>query len=123
MWSEFEEIPNPKSQIPNHKHAPKTTKGKGSISHCMAQRAPGSYNPVVKHAVDKKKRLAQYRKTIEALEQVRARELANMTDEEALRKIESLQCAGEPWRARPDWSGLIELQAVFHRRNKKRRQG
>ena len=79
-----------------------------------------SYNWGVKLPADKKKRLAQYRKTVEALEQVRARELANMTDEEALRRIESLQCAGEPWRARPDWSGLIELQAIFHRRKKKK---
>jgi len=74
----------------------------------------------MKPSADQKKRLAQYRKTVDALEQVRARELANMTDEEALRRIESLQCAGQPWRARPDWSGLIELQAIFHRRKKKK---
>ena len=79
----------------------------------------GSYNSGVKLSADQKKRLAQYRKTVQALERVRARELANMTDEEALRKIESLQCAGKPWRARPNWSGLIELQAIFHRRHKK----
>jgi hypothetical protein len=73
----------------------------------------------MKLSADKKKRLAQYRKTVEALERVRAQELANMTDEEALRRIESLQCAGKPWRARPNWSGLIERQAILSGKKKK----
>ena len=111
-----------KSEIsnPNSKRA---KRGKRKKAGPWPLVAPRSYNWGVKLLADKKKRLAQYRKTVEALEQVRARELANMTNEDALRKIESLQCAGEPWRARPDWSGLIELQAIFHRRKKKRRQG
>jgi hypothetical protein len=59
---------------------------------------------------------AWYRGRSNALERVRARELAAMTDEEALRQILSLSVPGIPWRERPDWSGLVEQQAIFHRR-------
>ena len=55
----------------------------------------------------------QYRTTSEALEIVRAQELAAMTDERARQIIGSLG-AVEAWRDRPDWSGLVEQQAIFH---------
>ena len=70
--------------------------------------------------VDEKRHwLAAYRETTEILERIRARELAAMTDEEALRRIMSLSVVGTPWRERPDWSGLVEQQALFHRRKKR----
>lgn len=39
-----------------------------------------------------------------------------MTEDEALRRIKALVVAEPPWRERPDWSGLVEQQALFHRR-------
>jgi hypothetical protein len=65
---------------------------------------------------DKSRWLANFRATTEILERIRARELAAMTDEEALRRMMSLSVPGTPWRERPDWSGLVEQQALFHRR-------
>lgn len=53
----------------------------------------------------------------DALARVQARELASMTDAEALRRIEALRAFGPVWRERPDWSGLVEQQAIFHRRH------
>jgi len=67
---------------------------------------------------DKKRWLADYRATTEELERIAARELAAMTDEEALRRIHLLGPCPTPWRERPDWSGLVEQQAFFHRRKK-----
>ena len=67
---------------------------------------------------DKAQWLAGYRATVEAMERISARELAQMTDEEALRRLASLTVCEPPWRERPDWSGLIEQQAIFHRRRK-----
>ena len=64
---------------------------------------------------DKKKWRAEYRARNEALERIRARELAAMTDEDALRILKSLTACETPWRDRPDWSGLIEQQAIFRR--------
>jgi hypothetical protein len=61
---------------------------------------------------------AAYRATAEELERIRARELHAMTDAEALRRMESLCVAGPPWRERPDWSGLVEQQALFQRQVK-----
>ncbi len=55
----------------------------------------------------------QYRATSEALEIIRAQELAAMTEERARQIIQSLG-AVEGWRERPDWSGLVEQQAIFH---------
>ena len=56
----------------------------------------------------------QYRTTAEALEIVRAHELAAMDDRRASENINSL-AAVDAWRERPDWSGLVEQQAIFHR--------
>ena len=67
---------------------------------------------------DKEKWQAQYRATVEAIERVRAQELASMTDERALQIIKSLNVVGTPWRQRPDWSGLVEQQAIFHRKKR-----
>jgi hypothetical protein len=67
---------------------------------------------------DKEKWRAQYHATIDELERLRVQQLAAMTDEEALRIIHSLCVAEEPWRERPDWSGLVEQQAYFHRRRR-----
>lgn len=59
---------------------------------------------------------AQYQATSEALEIIRAQELVAMTEERARQIIQSLG-AVEYWRDRPDWSGLVEQQMVFHRKH------
>ena len=58
---------------------------------------------------------AEYLARWEAVETFRARELAAMTEERARQIIQSLG-AVEAWRERPDWSGLVEQQAIFQRR-------
>ena len=50
----------------------------------------------------------------EAVETVKAHELAAMTEERA-RQIMQWLGAPEGWRDRPDWSGLVEQQAIFHK--------
>lgn len=50
----------------------------------------------------------------EAIESVKAQELAAMTEERAREIIQSLG-AVEGWRERTDWSGLVEQQAIFQR--------
>jgi hypothetical protein len=67
---------------------------------------------------DKKQWQAAYRAMTEALQRVRARELAALTDEDVWRIIQTLGVVGTPWRERRDWSGLVEQQAIFHRRKK-----
>jgi len=68
---------------------------------------------------EKEKWQKQYKATTEALEAMRARELMNMTEEEAQRQIDLL-CAEDPvWRERPDWSGLVEMQRLFQQATKK----
>jgi hypothetical protein len=67
----------------------------------------------VQNADKKKQWQSNYRATVEALERVRAIELAAMTDEDARRCIESLSTVEPPWRDRPNWSGLVEQQAFF----------
>ena len=57
---------------------------------------------------------AEYHSRWEAVERARARELAGMTDEPAQQIIQSLEAA-QPWRADPEWSGLVEQQAIFRR--------
>ena len=49
-----------------------------------------------------------------AVECFKAKELASMTDERARQIIQSLDAA-EGWRERPDWSGLLEQQAIFQK--------
>jgi hypothetical protein len=58
--------------------------------------------------------MAEYRSHWDEVERVRALHLASMTEHRALEIIQSLG-ASESWRERPDWSGLVEQQAVFLR--------
>jgi len=51
----------------------------------------------------------------DAVETVKAQELASLTDEQA-REIMQKLTAVELWRPRPDWSGLVEQQALLHSR-------
>ncbi len=55
---------------------------------------------------------SQYHARWEAVEVFKAHELANLTEDRARQMIQSLG-AVEGWRERPDWSGLIEQQAIF----------
>ena len=66
----------------------------------------------------KEKFQAEYHARWEAVEIFKAQELAAMTEERA-RQIIQLLGAVEGWRERPDWSGLVEQQAIFHRRRAK----
>jgi len=65
----------------------------------------------------KEKARAEYHARWEAVEAFKAQELANMTDERARQIIQWLG-AVEGWRDRPDWSGLVEQQAIFPRRRR-----
>ena len=56
---------------------------------------------------------AEYHARWEAVERVKAQELAAMTDEQAREIILTLS-APEGWRERSDWSGLVEQQRLFH---------
>lgn len=67
---------------------------------------------------DKEQWRKQYRETTELLETIRTRELQAMTDEEAWHVIQSLNSFEPPWAERTDWSGLVEQQALFHRKKK-----
>jgi hypothetical protein len=62
----------------------------------------------------KEKFQAEYHARWEAVETFKAHELAAMTEERAREIIQSLG-AVEGWRERPDWSGLVEQQAIFLR--------
>ena len=67
-------------------------------------------------AIELKEKLrAEYYARWEAVEVVKAHELASLTEERALQIIQSLG-AVEPWRPSADWSGLVEQQALFLRR-------
>lgn len=60
---------------------------------------------------------AEYHARWEAVETVKAQELAAMTEQRAWQIIQMLG-AVEGWRERPDWSGLVEQQAIFHKGRK-----
>jgi hypothetical protein len=62
------------------------------------------------------KQRAAYRATAEALEILRVKRLGAMTEKEAQGIMRTLTVAETPWRERRDWSGLVEQQAIFHRR-------
>ncbi len=62
----------------------------------------------------REKLAAEYHARWEAVETFKAHELAAMTEERARQIILSLG-AVEAWRERPDWSGLVEQQAIFQR--------
>jgi len=57
----------------------------------------------------------QYKAAARELEAQRRRELRALTEDEALRQSEILLSIPASWRARPDWSGLVEQQALFRR--------
>jgi hypothetical protein len=63
----------------------------------------------------KEKDRAEYRASWEAVETFKAQELAAMTDEQARQIVQRL-AAPEGRRERPDWSGLVEQQAIFHKK-------
>jgi hypothetical protein len=65
----------------------------------------------------KEKMRAEYHARWEAVAAAHAQELAAMTDERARQIIESLG-AVEAWRERPDWSELVEQQAIFQKARK-----
>lgn len=81
----------------------------------MAKRV---YSRLMDATRDKAALRAEYAARSEALARVWTRELAGMSDEQALREIEALVTPDTPWRERPDWSGLVEQQALFHRRRR-----
>jgi hypothetical protein len=60
---------------------------------------------------------AEYHARWEAVEIVKAQELAAMTEQRAWQIIQMLG-AVEGWRERPDWSGLVEQQAIFQKGRK-----
>jgi hypothetical protein len=62
----------------------------------------------------KEKSRAEYHARWEAVEIAKAQELAALTEERALEIIKSLEAA-DGWRPQPDWSGLVEQQAIFQR--------
>jgi hypothetical protein len=74
------------------------------------------YNAKMHPVTDKQKWRAQYRQTSEELARLETVDLASLTDEEALVRLHRLEPVERPWRERPDWSGLVEQQAIFHRR-------
>ena len=80
---------------------------------------PLRYTVAMDSIIDKEKWRAQYRARVEAVQRVEDDELVGMTDAEALRRIKLLGTCEPPWRERPDWSGLVEQQAIFRRWYKK----
>ena len=62
----------------------------------------------------KEKFRREYHARWEAVAAFKAQELAAMTEERA-REIFAVLGAVEAWRERPDWSGLVEQQAIFRR--------
>ena len=63
--------------------------------------------------------MQQWREASIALDEIKRDELANMSDEEAWRQTEDVLSITNLWRNPDDSCGLIEQQAVFHRRRKK----
>ncbi len=61
-----------------------------------------------------KEKQTAYHARWEAVETVKAQELAAMTEERAWQIIQWLG-AVEGWRDNPDWSGLVEQQEIFHK--------
>jgi hypothetical protein len=61
---------------------------------------------------------ARFRDSMEEVERIKALELVGMTHQEAWRRMQNLQAPDVPEYPGSDWSGLIEQQAIFHRRKK-----
>jgi len=60
---------------------------------------------------------AEYDAGLEAIEIAKARGLAAMTDEQARQIIQSLKAVERRPRL-SDWSGLVEQQAIFHKKRR-----
>jgi hypothetical protein len=58
---------------------------------------------------------AEYHARWEAVEVVKAHELAALTDEQAWQMIKSLKPFADPWRNPFNGEGLVEQQRIFHR--------
>ena len=58
---------------------------------------------------------AEYFARWEAVETVKAQELAAMTDERAWEIIQTLRPFAEPWRDPSNGMGLVEQQRIFHK--------
>gem|GEM_PF-2973531 len=76
------------------------------------------YNCGMDGTFDKAQWQKKYRETSRMLEIIRDQELRALTDADVWRQIQTLKVPGTPWRERPDWSGLVEQQALFNRRRK-----
>ena len=61
---------------------------------------------------------AAYHARWEAVETVKAQELAAMTEERAWKIIRSLRPFTEPWRDPSNGMGLVEQQRIFHLQKK-----
>ena len=59
---------------------------------------------------------AEYFARWEAVETVKAHELAALTEERAWEMIRSLRPFTEPWRDPSNGMGLVEQQRIFHQR-------
>ena len=84
----------------------------------MAEHTSLQYNKNMSSDADalKEKARAEYDARWEAVETLKAQQLAAMTDEQARQIIQRLT-APEGWpERRPDWSGLVEQQAIFHKK-------
>jgi hypothetical protein len=71
---------------------------------------------MMKHATtleENRQWVQQWRETAIYLDEVKRDELANMTDEEGWRAIESIQSLRDGWRNPAAVCGLIEQQALF----------
>ena len=59
--------------------------------------------------------VSQWKETGPELESRRIMDLASMSDEAAAVASERLLWVEEVWRARPNWSGLVEQQDLFRK--------
>lgn len=62
--------------------------------------------------------IEQWREAAIVLDEMRRYELMNLSKEDAWRQIEDLQSISDIWRNPHEPCGLIEQQAVFHRRKR-----
>jgi hypothetical protein len=63
--------------------------------------------------------MQQWREAAIFMDEVKRDELANMTDEEGWRAIESVLSLAPYYRRLSRTSGLVKQQAWFHKRNRK----
>jgi hypothetical protein len=67
-------------------------------------------------SMELKEERAEYHARWEAVETFKAHELAALTEQRAWQMIRSLRTFTEPWRDSANGMGLVEQQAIFHRR-------